>query len=351
MPITTPGQLREHLQLAIAVELSTVPTYLYAMYSIEDQSSDAALLIRSVVAEEMLHAVLATNLLLAIGGHPDFSSTDYMPTYPSDVPHHRPPLTLRLEPCSQLLIEELFLVIEQPEVHSEPAEDDIYESLGQFYHAIERGLVAVATTHDVFADPQPSRQMASASYYQPVVYDEEDSGGLSLIDSVEAANEAIHVIIHQGEGVSDEKWADPAHKELTHYYKFLQIAQSQAPIGTVAPAMTNPRGANYPPEVRGVSDLFNATYRFLYLTMNDIFQPGTEKDALVDRLYTLMSGVLSPLARHLMTMPVGDQVAGPTFEAYEFGSDDPLAHLVGLAERLATADPVVGAAHRVLLAL
>ena len=47
-------ELREHLQMAIGVELSTVPPYLYAMYSIVDQTSDAALLIRSVVAEEML---------------------------------------------------------------------------------------------------------------------------------------------------------------------------------------------------------------------------------------------------------------------------------------------------------
>lgn len=56
MPIDTVDDLREHLLVAIEVELSTIPPYLYAMYSIEDQSSEAALLIRSVVVEEMLHA-------------------------------------------------------------------------------------------------------------------------------------------------------------------------------------------------------------------------------------------------------------------------------------------------------
>ena len=58
MPIQTVPDLREHLELAIRVELSTIPLYLYAMYSIEEQTSEAALLIRSIVTEEMLHAVL-----------------------------------------------------------------------------------------------------------------------------------------------------------------------------------------------------------------------------------------------------------------------------------------------------
>jgi hypothetical protein len=75
MPIDTPEELREHVELAIKVELSTIPPYLYAMYSLEDVQSVPALLIRSIVVEEMLHAALATNLLLAVGGRPDFRST------------------------------------------------------------------------------------------------------------------------------------------------------------------------------------------------------------------------------------------------------------------------------------
>ena len=62
MPITNVAELREHLLLAIEVEVSLIPPYLYAMYSIEDQESEAALLIRSVVVEEMLHASLVSNL-------------------------------------------------------------------------------------------------------------------------------------------------------------------------------------------------------------------------------------------------------------------------------------------------
>ena len=42
MPIDTAEELQEHLHLALEIELATIPPYLYAMYSIEDQKSEAA---------------------------------------------------------------------------------------------------------------------------------------------------------------------------------------------------------------------------------------------------------------------------------------------------------------------
>jgi len=352
MTISTPAELREHLQLAIGVELSTVPPYLYAMYSIVDQTSDAALLIRSVVAEEMLHAALAANLLLAVGGEPDFASGALIPSYPSDVPHHKPRLTLNLKPCSQQQVEELFLVIEQPESHHVVPDDAVYESLGQFYHAIERGLAAVGQTHDIFANPQIERQMADPAHYAPVALDSGDSGGLSLVMDIESADEVIHVIVHQGEGVSDEKWADPMHQELTHYYKFLQIAEGRAPLGNVRPAPTNPRQEEYPEDIQQVSRLFNAAYRYLYLTMHAIFQPDADRDALVARLYAVMSDVLSPVAHHLYTLPLGPElVAAPTFEVHEFETDDPASELRLLAGAVIEDHPELASAAEALASL
>lgn len=335
MAVRTLEELKAHLALAIQVELSTVPPYLYAMYSIADQQSDAALLIRSVVAEEMLHAALAANLLLAVGGEPDFTSPTVVPSYPSELPHHRPPLRMSLQPCTEQQIKDLFLVIEQPETHHVIPEDDIYESLGQFYHAIERGLALVATHTDLFADPQVERQMAEHSFYAPVMFDSDDSGGLGVIDTVEAANEAIHVIIHQGEGVSDEKWADPGHQELTHYYKFLRLAEGKTPIGAVLPVPQDPRAADYPDDVRAVADLFNAAYRYIYFVMDEIFDNCPDREGLVGRLYRLMSDVLSPLAHHLVATPVGAGVAAPTFELYEFGDADPVTELNRMAAAVA----------------
>ena len=63
MALTTIQGLRTHLQWAVQVELTTIPTYLYAMYSIKDQTSESANVFRSVVVEEMLHVALASNLL------------------------------------------------------------------------------------------------------------------------------------------------------------------------------------------------------------------------------------------------------------------------------------------------
>ena len=75
MALTTIQGLRTHLQWAVQVELTTIPTYLYAMYSIKDQASESANVFRSVVVEEMLHVALASNLLVAVGGQPKFSRT------------------------------------------------------------------------------------------------------------------------------------------------------------------------------------------------------------------------------------------------------------------------------------
>ena len=259
MPIQTVSQLREHLELAIRVELSTIPLYLYAMYSIEDQGSEAALLIRSIVTEEMLHAALASNLLLAVGGEPRFDTTELFPSYPELLPHHKPDLELNLAACSDEFIREVLMVIEKPKVHSAPDQPDQYETIGQFYRAIETGLKDLAARLDLFGRPHLDRQMSDPSFYSPVAYDAADSGGLMQIDGIDSALAAIEIIIHQGEGLSSHKWADPAHQELTHYHKLRRVSSGESPLGAVRLVPTNPQTVDYPIDLRPVSDLFNAS--------------------------------------------------------------------------------------------
>lgn len=336
MPITTPAELREHLELAIQIELSTIPPYLYAMYSIENQDSDAALLIRSIAAEEMLHAALVTNVLLAVGGRPRFATSAYMPDYPELLPHHTPPLELNLEPVSVESIRGVFMRIEQPELHGAPSEPDIFETLGQFYHAVEEGIAAINETHDIFANPQVERQLADPSFYAPVKFDAADSGGLSLVTDVASADAAIEVIVHQGEGLSTERWADPAHQELTHYYKLLEIAEGRSPLGEVKPVPRNPKTAGYPAELRPVSDLFNACYRHLFWILDELFGPSPDKLGPVEQMYQLMADVMSGLAHFLVRQTLPDGRAGaPTFEIFEFSTPDHRAELEALARRVA----------------
>jgi rubrerythrin len=343
MPIDTPEDLQAHIELAIQVELATIPQYLYAMYSIEDQTSESALLIRSIVAEEMLHTALAANLLLAVGGRPQFDSSSIMPTYPGFLPHHQPPLRLNLVACSLRLIREVFMRIEQPEVHGAPPEPDAFETLGQFYHALEEAIVKLSKQHDLFAKPQADHQLSDPGFYSPVAYDEADSGGLTLIDGVGSALAAIEVIVHQGEGLSTDRWADPSHKELTHYHKLLQISEGVSPLGRVRPLAPNPTTATYPDGLQPVSDLFNACYRYLFLILAELFGPLQDKSAAVGRIYDIMMRGLSGLARFLVQQPVEDgHFAGPTFEIFEFNSPTPEAELAELTARVVRLHPELG---------
>lgn len=332
MPLDTPADLRSHVALAIEVELSTIPLYLYALYSIEDAQSEAARLIKSVAAEEMLHAALASNLLLGLGGEPDFRGTTVIPRYPSLMKHHRPDLELNLVPCSIAAVRDVFMVIERPEVHSAPPEPDMYETLGQFYHAIEIAIETMSQRYDLFATPQRARQMADTSFYAPVEFDADDSGGLVLIDDAAAACAAIEIIVHQGEGLSEERWADPDHQELTHFQKFKLIADGEVALPPISPAPTNPTTSDYPQGLQPVSHLFNALYRSVFFTMHGIFSDAADKARRVGTLYQTMSGLMAPLARYLMQYPIGDgQVAAPTFEVYEFSSDDPQDEIAAMA--------------------
>jgi hypothetical protein len=349
MPIETVEDLREHLELAITVELSTIPPYLYALYSLADPTSEAALLIRSIVTEEMLHATLCANILLAVGGQPRFAEDVHLSRYPCALPHHDPPLHLSLAPASELVVREVFLRIEQPEVHGAPAEADDYETLGQFYHAVERGLGELAARGDLFATPQRERQMSDPSFYAAVEDDDDDSGGLMLVDDLGSACEAIEVIVHQGEGLSESRWADDSHRELTHYYKLRQILDGTSPLGEVLPLPTDPRTADYPQHLQPVSHLFNASYRFVALLLDEIYSPVADKAPLVDEMYRVMTRVMGPLARWLVHQPYGSGVAAPTFEVVDVPAPA-REHLVALAADVARAHPALQPVHDVLLA-
>jgi hypothetical protein len=339
MPIRTVADLRGHLKLAIEVELSTVPPYLYSMWSIEDQPSDAARLIRSIVTEEMLHVTLATNLLLAVGGEIDFTDPAIRPRYPRPLPHHRPPLPLHLAPMSDEVVRDTLMVIERPEGAEAPPEADRYDTLGQFYLALEMAIEALDANGDLFADHQPDRQLSDPRYYGAVDFDAEDSGGLVLVSDAASARDAIEIIVHQGEGLRDEKWADPEHRELTHYRKLLQLHEGEVPIGAVRPALVDPRVATLPAEVRPVAGLFNALNDYLFVTLDEIFRPGANQGALIGRLYRIMEKLLAPTGRYLMTLPVGGGlVAGPTFEPGRLGSD-PKAEVAALAAAVAADHP------------
>jgi hypothetical protein len=334
MPITTVADLREHLAIATKVELSTIPPYLFAMYSIKDQNSEAARLIASVVVEEMLHATLVTNLLLAVGGEPDFGPEAIL-QYPSLLPHHTPDLLLVLERCTPELIRDTFMVVESPRAPGAPPEDDVFETLGQFYEALIDALERLDTGGDLYRNHQAPRQMADPSFYSPVMFDAEDSGGLMLINDRASADRALEIIVDQGEGLSDQKWADPSHQELTHFYKFEQIASGVTPIGDVWPVLNSPRTSDFPSVIRPISDLFNAMYGLMFVSMDEIYRGNGQQTLAIGALYTLMSRCLAPVARYLVQLPIDRGLhAAPTFERFPF-TGDPWEETSALARMVA----------------
>jgi hypothetical protein len=242
--------------------------------------------------------------------------------------------------------------IEQPETHGAPAEPDEFETLGQFYHALEIGLKDISDRFEIFSNPQSDVQVSDTGFYRPVALDAEDSGGLVLIDDIVSAVEAIEIIVHQGEGMSDERWADPAHQELTHYYKLAQINDGTSPLGSIRNVRTDPQTASYPQNLQVVSHLFNAVYRALYLVMDRMFTDSANQGRAVGVLYLLMADVLSNVGHFLVQQQIGNgENAAPTFELFEFDTDTPLVEMTAIAKQATESYPELASVHEALRGL
>src|SRR5262245_43311966 len=110
------GWLKEALQAAIQLELSTIPPYLCAMWSIKDPAEPVYDTIREIVVEEMLHMGLACNMLTTIGGAPRINAPDVVPQYPGPLPGGvRPTVRVALSGLTKDVVRDVFMQIEYPE--------------------------------------------------------------------------------------------------------------------------------------------------------------------------------------------------------------------------------------------
>ncbi|HLF25521.1 MAG TPA: ferritin-like protein [Anaerolineae bacterium] len=326
--IKTLASLHSHLQTAIELEQSTIPPYLCALYSIKDGSNrEAAQIIKSVVLEEMLHMILAANVLNAVGGEPSLNHPKFIPEYPTFLPHSDDAFRVNLEKFSKQALE-TFLRIERPAKPHAPPEADKYHTIAQFYEAIELGL------HDLSAEGSftgdISRQITPEYYY--------GGGGEAIpVTDLPSALQALDEITGQGEGVhhtifdgDQEQFGEV--KELAHYFRFNEIYQERrytaadtptsGPSGArllvhwdqVYPMRPNPKMAHYPHDsaLWRKAYAFNRTYRALLDELHAALN-GKPK-----RLMQSVVGMydLKYQAVELMKIPVGDEemTAGPSFE-------------------------------------
>jgi hypothetical protein len=318
MPITSLASLERHLQWAIQLELTTIPPYLCALYSIKDgHNLPAQALIRGVVMEEMLHVTLAANLLNAIGGTPRLAHADVVPRYPGKLPHSNGKLTVKLLPFSPAAIA-AFRAIEHPAPAGARPEGHAYHTIGQFYEAIADG----------FGDR--ARQVAPSHYYGA-------GGEPTEVTDLASALRAIAEICEQGEGYDgtihddDTQFGQP--EELAHYYRFTEIALGRCylPSDTPRSGPTGPEflvdwDAVYPmrpdpkmrqwrarPDVHALMLACNRRYSDLLYTLEEAF---TGRPAALQAAVPVMYD-LKYRAQALMAIPTGDadgRTVGPSFE-------------------------------------
>jgi Ferritin-like len=204
--------VREGLRAAVQLELSTIPPYLYARWSVPpgtpDPSSCLATL-RQIVKEEMMHMAIACNLLKAVGGRPDI--IHLAPTYPAKLPKHvHAELDVGLEALSADVVRRTFMAIEEPIAHLVDDPDFPPSGallIGQFYDGLIAALEKNAPAYTAAGQIDLSDFFSGSSSF--------------VITGLEDAKAGVDVIKRQGEGTAAVPFENPADPgELAHFYQF-----------------------------------------------------------------------------------------------------------------------------------
>ena len=332
--VDTLESLREHLQWAIELEHATLPPYFCALYSLDpSRNPEAEQVMSSVFVEEMIHLALAANLLNAVGGQPRLDMPKMLPRHPRRMPCcHDRTLELSLIPFGAESLE-MFLRLERPALPGAPAQGDSYETLGQFYDAVEEGLHHLSADlgeREVFCG-DPARQVTADSFSH-------SGARLIAVDDLNSALAALEEIVEQGEGTArgavwdgDQDVFHPDRDEVGHYYRLQALKLGRryrrgdtprsGPTGEtllvdfagVYPMRRNPRLAEHAPgtPIRIAQEEFNGTYSTLLHLLEDVFNGSpTTLAAATDTMYELKGQ-----AQRLMAMPdEGGRTAGPTFD-------------------------------------
>ncbi len=303
--------LKDSLQTAIELELSTLPPYLTALWSIITPKGDVYDLIKSVVFEEMLHFGLACNLLNTIGGEPEIAHWKAVPKYPGPLPGDvRPGLIVPLTGLTRRLVYEVFMEIEYPEDGPIPHYRRSMSSptIGAFYSAI-------ADAFEVNAKAiQGTRQLVGPPAV-PVV----------AIDTLDKALQAISEIKEQGEGTSKSPLATDFGDALAHYYEFGEIYHGRKFVKDSKGHWDYNGDAIEFPQVYPVAQVpaegypdwpdaetFNQKYTDLLHLLQKAWSTG-DQPSLGQAIQAM--GPLRTAARTLMTTPLdgGNYVYGPPF--------------------------------------
>ena len=323
--------LRKALQTAIELEHSTIPPYLYALYSLKPETNgEIAHLLLSIIRQEMLHMSLDCNILNAIDGSPDIDKPHFIPKYPGPLPGAvESGLIVPLAPFSKQLVHDVFMVIEEPEdpqhfpVLKSAAAVAPSETIGEFYAGIQDQIGKLSADHNIFTGP-PEKQLTTGFKPLQIIKVNDEASALA----------AIHLIVDQGEGTRKSP-LDPE-DQPAHYYRFAEVYFGKKlirnpdpkpgepdfaygghrirfePAG-VWPTLLNPKRSDYEAGTKALNlnDTFNYTYTQLLQSLHLVFngQPDRMGPAM------LLMEALREQAMFLMSYElVPGMTAGPTFE-------------------------------------
>ncbi|MGI5379076.1 ferritin-like domain-containing protein [Streptomyces sp. CA-251387] len=265
--------LRSALQVAVGLELATIPPYLCGWWSVRDHRSEVARMIRRIVGDEMYHLSIVCNLLVAVGGRPQIKAA--APAFPGPLPGGvRAGVTVYLSGLTKPFVRDVMMAIEAPEepltrsAQSSPTVGEFYTGVLQAFRTVEPELVV--------------RGQLSA------YVGGDDLRPIETLDDVESA---IGIIKEQGEG-TDSSPADPFEDDHpAHYYAFGEIYHGRelretddgwryvgapVPFPDVRPMAPVPVGGwpNPPVHVQRLLYRFDANYSTVLDRLDDAWAGG-----------------------------------------------------------------------------
>ncbi len=325
--------LQQSLQVALELELSTLPLYLCAAFSIDPSNdpSDVNGTIMSIAYEEMLHLGLACNMLVATGKTPQIVAGYQNITYPGHLPGGvLPGLKVYLADLSYLL--PVCMAIEYPEsgplvpppkppklfaLNLTATSVTPYYSIGAFYDAISAAFEALSPAI------QTQGQVAQSMFGSA-------PADVTILENLSDVQNAIALIKQEGEGTSQSVVEAAGSTVPAHYYRFAQVyygatldATGGTPHYDTSKPIAFPSVYDMPPVPRGGYSNPGASALAALTKFNtDFTSVITGLDAAWKGSSTGMNTALGAMralrrdavAIFALPLPDGKGVYGPTFQ-------------------------------------
>jgi len=333
-------KMKGWLQRALELELATIPPYMISLLSIKlPGNREVAEILRGVMVEEMLHMVLVSNVLNAIGGEPRLDASA-IPRYPFMLAFEGKQFIDRqflvdLAPFSEGAVK-TFMKIEQPR-DADVREIDVQRgvpalTIGEFYAAMVKLLEVIEAANPGRVFVGDEAKQFEADYFW--------SGGGSIVrvKDLASAREALQLVAHQGEGAPEGAQGRSGRVptfHMGHFFRFKQILHGRRyledddpdrpPTGpkitvdfnAVYPCKINPKSSDYPAGsvLAKLNNDFNIRYTALLRQLEDAMNgaPKALYDVTLDHMHAL-----TPIAHEMMKLPLKDHPEGrtgcPTFE-------------------------------------